>query len=426
MRSTITTNFLSVLLLVGCAGSPSAGPGTGSNAGMPGAMPTAPAANGNMPAPTTAAPAASNSPSAPVAPSQPAMAPVAAMQPAAMPTPAMMQPATTQPTAVQPPAPTSKLAMDECGLHTKWPGDEYCINPPPADKGFQMHIGPADYNNPDPKYVMEPGTEVTETWPAVSGNKTDVYYYWRQYRMRPGSHHLIINADSGGGIPGLGVRIGGTSNLAKDNPEAGVIAPENKGVGMPLAANSTLSNSLHYFNFTDKPIIKEVWVNFWYRDKSEVTDPTQEMFSMLLMNISPGQHVLKHGACDISQPGRLLTGYGHVHAHNKRFSMWRTRGSDKQLIHESYDWEHPNISEFSSTVMNPMLNPAGHADGGHSGIVDLQAGDVLEFECDIVNDTQNIFVGQNEAQNDEMCIMVGDTVGTSVPAFCTSSDLPAN
>jgi hypothetical protein len=308
-----------------------------------------------------------------------------------------------------------KLALDECGLKTKWPGDNLCINKPPADKGFQMHIGPANYDNPEPKYLLSPGEEVTESWPVTAGNTTDVFYYWRQYRMRPGSHHLIINAGAR--------RLGGSSNSAKDNPEAGVIAPENKGVGMPLAANAQLSNNLHYFNFGDKPIIREVWVNFWYRDKSEVTQPTNEIFSMLGMGISPGTHVYKHGACTITQPGRILTLYGHVHAHNKRFSVWRTRGGNKMLVHEAYDWEHPNVSEFSSTVTNPAL--AAGKDGGFSGVLDLQSGDVVEFECDILNDTTTTFLGANEAENDEMCIMVGDSVGTSIPIGCTATDVPA-
>ena len=282
-----------------------------------------------------------------------------------------------------------------------------------------MHIGPSNYDNPEPQYVLQPGQEVTESVAAVSGNDKDVYYYFRQYRMRPGSHHLIINA--------AGRRIGGSSNMAKDNPEGGVIAPENKGVGMALAAHTPLDNSLHYFNFGDKPIIKEAWVNFWYRDKAEVTQPTSEVFSMLGMGIAPGTHVYKHGSCPITQPGRLLTIYGHVHAHNKRFSVWRTRGGQKTLLHEAYDWEHPNISEFSSTVMNPMPNPAKHTDGGFSGVVDLKAGDAVEFECDIVNDTSTIFLGQNEAENDEMCIMIGDTVGTQISPLCSSSDVqPSN
>jgi hypothetical protein len=373
--------------------------------------------------PTTNAPSAATTQTTGPAPvvqpaaKQPAAAP--AMQPAAA-APAAMQPAAQNPTMQPAAKEPSKLAMDECGLHTQYKGDEYCIKPPPADKGFQMHIGPTNYDHPEAQYILAPGAEVTETWPATSGNDKDVYFYWRQYRMRPGSHHLIITA---GGALGAGRRLGGSSNLAKDNPEGGVIAPENKGVGMPLSAHTSISNSLHYFNFTDRPIIKEVWVNFWYRDKSEVTQPTDEVFSMLGMGIAPGQHVIKHGSCPITQAGRLLTVYGHVHSHNKRFSVWRQRGADKMLVHEAYNWEEPNISEFSSTVMNPMLAPASHKDGGFSGALDLQVGDSVEFECDIANDTNATFFGKNEAANDEMCILVGDSVGTTIPVLCTSTDV---
>jgi hypothetical protein len=417
MRSQFTAQLISAVLLVGCGNS--ADPG-GNTLGQPvaaGSGATAPTGQTAAPTQTTTTPTNTAPGVQPAAANQPpaAMQPAAANQP-----PAAMQPAAAnQPPAVMQPAATSgspAIAMNECGLHTKWAGDEYCINPPPADKGFQMHIGPSNYDNPEAKYIMQPNTEVTETVAATSGNATDVYYYWRQYRMRPGSHHLIITSN--------GRRLGGTSNIAKDNPEAGIIAPENKGVGMPLAAHAPLSNSLHYFNFTDKPILKEAWVNFWYRDKSEVTEPTIEMFSMLGMGIAPGQHVVKHGACSITQTGRLLTAYGHVHAHNKRFSVWRTRAGSKTLVHEAYNWEHPNISEFSSTVMNPMLDPMKQVDGGFSGVVDLKAGDVIDFECDIVNDTTSTFLGANEAENDEMCILVGDTVGATVPPLCTATDLP--
>jgi hypothetical protein len=322
--------------------------------------------------------------------------------------PGMMQPPAQNPGTMQPPAAGGKpqLAMDECGLMTKYPGDEFCIKAPPPDKGFQMHIGPEDINSPEAKYLLQPGGEVTENFPETAGNDKMVYYYWRQYRMRPGSHHLIITE-------GAGRRLGGSSNSAKDNPEAGVIAPENKGVGMPLGPKAALNNSLHYFNFTDKPVVKEVWVNFWYRDPAEVTEPAKEVFQMLGMGIGPGEHVNVHGSCAVRQPGRLLTAYGHVHAHNKRFSVWHTaKGGQKQLIHDAYDWEHPYVSEYSSTVMNPALVAGMKKDGGHSGVVELAVGDTVDFECEIVNDTNSTFIGLNEANDDEMCILIGDTVGT--------------
>jgi hypothetical protein len=41
------------------------------------------------------------------------------------------------------------IALDECGLDTGYAGDENCILPPPPDKGFQLHVGPDDYDDPD-------------------------------------------------------------------------------------------------------------------------------------------------------------------------------------------------------------------------------------------------------------------------------------
>jgi hypothetical protein len=415
MRSRIATCFGVAAILSACGGgdSPGGGPaivnapspttgGAGSSA-----MAAPPSAQTT---PSSMVPTASNPTTPPTASTTP---PPAAMPPAQM--PAAMPPVT--PPAQMPPAGGPvKLAMDECGLNTKWNGDEFCINAPAAADGFQMHIGPSNYDSPEPQFLLQPGDEVTENFNATSGNDKDVYYYWRQYRMRPGSHHLIVNAGAR--------RIGGSSNAAKDNPEAGVIAPENVGVGMPLKARTAISNSLHYFNFTEKPVIKEVWVNFHYRDASLVKSPTNEVFSMVGMNIAPGQHVNKHGACTVSQAGRVLTIYGHVHSHNERFSVWRTRGGNKQLVHEAYDWEHPNVSEFSSTVMNPALDAKAKKDGGFSGVLDLMPGDQLEFECQILNDTNTVFVGANEANDDEMCIMIGDTVGTAISPLCTQSDIP--
>jgi hypothetical protein len=340
----------------------------------------------------------------------PAVAPVAGTSGAAVqPTQPAMQP--------QQPAGTTLVGGEPCGLTTTWAGDQYCIKPPPADKGFQLHVGPTDYTNPGSQWVMQPGAETTETFPATTGNTTDVMYYFREYRMRPGSHHMILYAN---GMK----RLGGSQNLSKDNPENGVIAPENMGIGMKLAAKTPVSVNLHYMNYTDKPILKEVWVNFWYRDPKDVTQPANELFSLTPMNVAPMTHVLIHSDCAITQPGRIVTLYGHRHANNIRFAAWRTRGSQKDLIFDDYDWLDPLILEYSSTVKNTPPDPANKVPGGWSGPLDLMAGDKVSFECDIVNMTNSTFRGQNEAKNDEMCILVGDTVGTTVPGFCTSTTTP--
>lgn len=336
--------------------------------------------------------------------------------------PAMMPPAMQPPAMMPDEGPT--LAMDECDLDTQWMGDEYCILPPPADEGFQLRVGPSNYDNPERQYLVAPGEELTESVSAVSGNTEDVYYYWRQYRMRPGSHHMILSRSSGG--IGGGGRMGGAQTPAKDSPTGGVIPPENAGVGMQLGARTPLNFSLHYFNFTDQPILKDVWVNVWYRDPSEVTEAATEMFSMLSMpsaNITPGRHAVISGNCDVTGSGRILTVYGHRHANNLRFSVWHERGAERTLLMEDYDWHEPATLEFSSLITNKPPDPATKTAGGHNGVVEVQDGDSLYFECEVINMTNRTFLGANEAMDDEMCIMIGDVVGASVQAFGCDQDV---
>ena len=214
--------------------------------------------------------------------------------------------------------------------------------------------------------MLEPGQEVNESFAAVSGNTEMRYYYYRQYRMRPGTHHLIVNS-------GIARRLGGSTSSAKDNPQSGIIAPENQDVGMPIAARTTLNNSLHYYNFTNKPILKEVWVNFWYRDPEDVKRAASEVFSFAPMGVAPGEHVIISGSCSISGTGHALTLYPHVHANNNRFAAYRVRGGMRELILESFDWEHPYLAEYSSLVTNPKPDKATKTPGAFSGVLELDA-----------------------------------------------------
>ena len=178
-------------------------------------------------------------------------------------------------------AQTSERAAESCNLHTQFEGDEYCLPPPPADKGFQVHIGPTDYANPEPEYVMQPNAEDARFFLTVSTNDEPVYFYYRQYRMRPGTHHNIV-----GTLPtsdtDLGRRLAITNHLIEDNPRDGLPAPENNGVGIALPARTPLLVDVHSINTTNRPILREVWVNFWYRDPAEVTDSVEEMASVQL------------------------------------------------------------------------------------------------------------------------------------------------
>ena len=406
--------LVTLTALAGCgseASSVSTNPGSALPANTQPASVAAPTANASAGAP--AAPVATN-----VAAVAPAGAAPVAQPSAAVPPAAAAQPSAA--TSAQPPAAPAagakKLAMGECNLHTNYAGDEYCILPPPPDKGFQAHWGPSNYDKPEAQYVMQPGEEDVVNMTVTSTNTTEIKYYFRQYRMRPGSHHVIFTSN--------GRRLGGTQNLAKDNPENGEIPPENEGVGMPLAARSPINANMHFYNVGEKPILREIWVNFWYKDPATVKETAKEVFSMTGVTAAVAHsHVVVGASCPIMGNGRALSLYGHRHMNSVRFSIFHTTGGKKTLILEDYDPHDPAAFDFNSLIKNPMPDAAKKQAGAFSGILNLKQGDTLDFECEIINNTNKNFTGANEANDDEMCIMVGDSVGASVQPLCQA--LPA-
>jgi hypothetical protein len=313
------------------------------------------------------------------------------------------------------PEPGEPMAMDECGLHTGYAGDEYCIAPPPSDKGFQLHIGPTDYANPEPQYLLEPNEEITSDFSAISGNDKQVYFYYRQFRMRPGAHHNIITAADGGGF-GMGRRIGTSNLLAEDSPKGGVVAPENQDVGIPLSPLTPINVSLHSINTSDQPQLRELWVNFWYVDAAMVKEPIEQMFETgdMTFAILPGEDTtLGPYSCSLVGDGRMLWFYGHRHANNVQFTATRVRGAQRDVIYDANNWEDPLVLEYSSTVQNPAPDLARGIEGGWSGILDFKTGDTLEWQCHVVNNSGGVLAFTNNTYTGEMCIMDAELAGVN-------------
>jgi len=304
----------------------------------------------------------------------------------------------------------------DCGLHTQWAGDDRCILPPPPDKGFQVHVGPSDYANPDSTYVMQPGVERTDSFKVVSPNPEDRYFYFRQYRMRPTAHHMILTAGaaSTSTVAGtLGHRIA-TANKSGDSPVNGIIAAENAGVGSPIGANSSIDVSLHAINPGSVPQIREIWVNFWYKDTKTVTDPATPWFNVgdPTFSVAPGQDtVLGPYTCSVASPGRLLWLYGHRHANNVSFLVTRVRGSQRDLVYAGYRWDEPITLQYDSITQNTAADPSQDIEGGWSGILDLQAGHKIEWSCHVINHQSSTLRFTNQTYLGEMCIVDAEAVG---------------
>lgn len=305
----------------------------------------------------------------------------------------------------------------DCGLHTQWAGDDRCIQPPPPDKGFQVHVGPSDYTNPEATYVMQPGDELTTDFPSVSSNQQMQYFYYRQYRMRPTAHHMILTVADGTStttLGSLGRRIA-TANRSGDFPVNGIIAPENVGVGSPIGPTASINTSLHAINAGTTPQIREIWVNFWYRDAKDVTDPATPWFKVgsTTFAIAPGQDtVLGPYTCSVNSPGRLLWLYGHRHANNVSFLVNRVRGGQSDLIYAGYHWDEPITLQYDSITQNSVADTTQSIEGGWTGVLDLQAGDTIQWSCHVINQQTTTLTFTNQTYLGEMCIVDAEAVGT--------------
>ena len=95
------------------------------------------------------------------------------------------------------------------------------------------------------------------------------------------------------------------------------------------------------------------------------------------------------------------------------------------LVMDYYDgntvtglWNYAQNFAMSDSFYATTFGPSS------PGAINLAAGDTLSFDCEIINMTNKTFRGANEAKDDEMCILVGDTVDTTVPGFCQSTTTP--
>jgi hypothetical protein len=110
----------------------------------------------------------------------------------------------------------------------------------------------------------------------------------------------------------------------------------------------------------------------------------------------------------------MLWLYGHRHANNVRFNVVRIRGAQRDVIYDSYHWEEPLLLEYNTRTVNraPDPDPSRKIEGGWSGVLDLRAGDRIEWFCDIVNKTDSYLRFTNNTFTGEMCIVDAETVGS--------------
>jgi hypothetical protein len=80
-----------------------------------------------------------------------------------------------------------------------------------------------------------------------------------------------------------------------------------------------------------------------------------------------------------------------------------------------YDYLDPAIFEYNTVVENPAFSET--VAGAVSGMLPVKDGDVLMWECHILNDSDVGLTYTNEVKTGEMCNVWGTSVGIT-PVSC--------
>lgn len=328
--------------------------------------------------------------------------------------------------------------VHDCGLDTGFPGDDACIVAPEDGQGFQLHYGPSDYDDAAQMdaFVLEPDQEFVDCFYLNTPNEAAMYYDYFVNAFRPQTHHMIVSQLSGDVPDGLSdcsaafmqevqnAGMVGGSTVASRSIGSDRIAPENEGLAAVIEPNTQIEMQLHFFNFSDQPILREAWMNVYAKDPSRVTTITAPLagYAGVRSTVEPGQTGFWQSQMVAPADMRIVNLYSHYHANTRRMTAYLMRkdGLFPEVIYESYNWEDPGVLPLDSVHDNPGPDPERRQMGGLTGILELQAGDILLWQCEIKNEHSFPIRWGNQAYDADMCILRGNyapSTGSSWVAF---------
>ena len=343
---------------------------------------------------------------------------------------------------------------------TIYSGDQYCILPPPPDKGVQIGVHPqhrawfeqvsvgdmSGYAAPPAGHELAPGGEEERNYHTAVSTTAENKYYRNHTRMRGGSHHMINSTSDAtasqeqwvaGSPDGLfgGVSLPGAQRPDENAPKTLDKPAEDMGLYGTLPAATGVTLNMHHFNSTDAPVLKEVWINLWW--ETDATIPVKginglDLLQAVTLSIPVGSIVDLHYSAAITTNTRVLTLFGHRHAWTTAFTAWVQKAAGgNELVYQSFDWFDEPTYRYDSLTQNPVADRATLTDGGTSGVRMLQAGDRLHYNCHVeyTDERANAVdapqspaqIGTlgfaNEAFTAEMCILFGSTAQNSLTGW---------
>jgi hypothetical protein len=334
---------------------------------------------------------------------------------------------------------------------TRYPGDDFCILPPPPEKGLQIGLHPqgthywqemwagdmSGYSDDSITKVFEvaPGGEIEQTYRTNMDNADARSCYRVDSRMRVGSHHMATYKTSAAGDegwqpvtpdvfvpPNAGGFFWNSQRSNSDRPASSLEIPdEDVGLGVAVDARQGILLDVHHFNTRDVPILREAWINAWWVD-GPVQRAVEDKPLLAPVDVAPNTVKILEGSLTPKRDTRILSLFGHRHAWTTRFNAWvhRADGSD-EAVYDSFNWLDVPTYSYDSLSTNPVGNPDTETDGAASGILTVHPGDELLFNCHVDTTaaraadvgapmpTQTLVFG-NRAFDAEMCILYAQTI----------------
>ncbi len=178
-------------------------------------------------------------------------------------------------------------------------------------------------------------------------------------------------------------------------------------------------------NTTDKPLLKEAWVNLAILPAGQVTADVSSAtwFGGLTMHVLPQAHGIVTSQCHVSPAQgernllRLVAVTGS-HAVSVAAFVQPAAATSRRKIYQRFDWSDPFEIEYGSTTNNPTPDASTQVSGGASGDLVLHAGDKVTWECEVNNDTDASLNFGSSVFTQETCNLFGWYGPGADPWFC--------
>jgi len=269
--------------------------------------------------------------------------------------------------------------------------------PQPPARGFRIA---------SPDVPIYPGDEVTFCYYFQTPNTTELAVKKWASHMTPGSHHLIVfftptmlQRPGTMTAKDCGFSSGGPVwTYSAQTPDAEAVLPLDDGTGKPVAQPVKAGQygflQVHFLNSTDSIIQAHVELDAFAHDEGVAFTPAGPFVTYdSRISIPPGtptapSHGMRDGTCDFrAMGGGPLRFYAmSTHTHKQGVRTFVTDGS--AMVLDNASWDHPLIKTWSMPFFTFPNS-------------------TLTYQCEYSNPNNRTIVTGNNADTDEMCMVVG-------------------